>query len=465
MKKLCFLLLCSLQMTAQEFSVQKGVVMDSISVSDTLSEEFALYLPSSYETGKKYPVLLLFDGQGRGKTTAHLFSRAAERQGYILVSSNDINPEHDFLSNAQKGVRLLNRVLELGLADLRQISVSGSNGGAKVATSIPLIYKNIHGVIAVGDQWVNFDLVDRKRDFYFIGVVGDEQFTSAEMNLTAEIFEELEFPSTVYVYEGQDDWPEPALISSAVGSLTLQAMREGLRPADQELVRELSENDMGLVDMMISNGRLLNAFDLLEIMEEKYRGFLDTDAVDKKMDQLQDSRNFREQRRDQREVLEKERRLMSDFVYYLYEDVRTENFENLGWWNYQKNQLDSLAAGSGPESRMAERLKGFIPELARMAIEDIEKEKGSLESRLIAHIIRTIFDPRAFDSYKKIISLSAMDNDFGTALFYLEEMLKHGYRDKEALYEIEGTLGLKLTQDYNKIIERYFGSAKNYDHN
>ena len=222
---------------------------------------------------------------------------------------------------------------------------------------------------------------------------------------------------------------------------------------------------MGLVDMMISNGRLLNAFDLLEIMEEKYRGFLDTDAVDKKMDQLQDSRNFREQRRDQREVLEKERRLMSDFVYYLYEDVRTENFENLGWWNYQKNQLDSLAAGSGPESRMAERLKGFIPELARMAIEDIEKEKGSLESRLIAHIIRTIFDPRAFDSYKKIISLSAMDNDFGTALFYLEEMLKHGYRDKEALYEIEGTLGLKLTQDYNKIIERYFGSAKYYDHN
>ena len=53
-----------------------------------------------------------------------------------------------------------------------------------------------------------------------------------------------------------------------------------------------------------------------------------------------------------------------------------------------------------------------------------------------------------------------MDNDYPTALFYLEEMLKNGFKDLNALYEIEGTLGLKFSREYNWIIKKYLGKSR-----
>lgn len=59
-----------------------------------------------------------------------------------------------------------------------------------------------------------------------------------------------------------------------------------------------------------------------------------------------------------------------------------------------------------------------------------------------------------------MISLSAQDQDNETALFYLEQMLKNGYKDLNALYTIEGTLALKMSEKYNKLIKKYLGNSK-----
>lgn len=463
MKKIIFFLFLSLSMAAQERSLKKGVVIDSLKVSDTLDESFSLYLPIAFQGQKPWPVIFLFDDEGRGKTAAQLFKSAAEEQGYIIASSNNIKSENELVRNAEVAARLLSAVSEMLPVDYNQISTAGSMNGGKVATSIPVIFENIHGVIAVGNQWVNFDLLNRKKDFSFVGVVGDEQYTAAGMNFTANELSRLKFPSTVYTYEGNEDWPNPEIINSAVGSLTLDAMKQKLRPLDPQLVEKLYAEDLARVNKLISLQKLIKANNLLQIMEEKYDGLRSTSEVRNQMAQLQRSRNFVEQQYEDQKALEKEGRLMDDFIYYMDEDLRTSNFENLGWWNYQKNQLDSLALKGGAEGKLANRLQDFISELAMINEQQLEKNHAPLEPRLLVNMIQTIFDPTDFSSYKEIISLSAMDNDFGTALFYLEEMLKHGFKNKDELYNIEGTLGLKLTKDYNRLIEKYLGSARFHD--
>ncbi len=463
MKKIIFFLLLSLQVSAQELLIKKGVVVDDLKIADTLDDSYALYLPTTYQNGRPWPVLFVFDAEGRGRTAAQLFHSTAEEQGYIIVSSNDISRQKDLEQNLRTGARLMQHIAGILPIDVNQVSTIGSMAGARVATSIPLVFENIFGTIAVGDHWINFEMLDDNKNFMFIGIVGDEQFADSGIKSTAGALSHLRFPSQVYTYSGNEEWPQPEIVNTAVGSLTLEAMRKKYRPVDVSLVEQLYNMDISRVNKLMSNNQLMNADALLDLMEEKYKSFISLTEIRAKQDQLARSRNYTRQKREQQVVSEKEARLMDDFIYYLEEDIRTANFENLGWWNYQKNQLDSLAQRNNAEAKMALRLKDFINEYVWIKRRDLNKKRTPLESKLVANMIQTIFDPHAYEAYRNIISLSAQDSDFPTAYFYLEEMLKHGYTNLENLYNIEGTLGLRLTPEYNQIIEKYLGTSKFYD--
>ena len=60
-------------------------------LSDSISESFSLYLPTNFEVTKKWPVVFVFDSNGRGKQAVQMFMPAAEKNGYILAAPNNIN--------------------------------------------------------------------------------------------------------------------------------------------------------------------------------------------------------------------------------------------------------------------------------------------------------------------------------------------------------------------------------------
>src|SRR5690606_37212330 len=83
---------------AQQFTLKKGTVIDSIAVQDSISESFSLFLPTSFEMDKNWPILFVFDMEGKGKQAIRMYMEAAENQGYILVASNNVS---DSLSTSQ----------------------------------------------------------------------------------------------------------------------------------------------------------------------------------------------------------------------------------------------------------------------------------------------------------------------------------------------------------------------------
>ena len=463
MRKFLILFLLGLQVTAQEYSVKKGVVVDSLKVSDSLSESYALYLPTSFNSTRKWPVLFVFDPEGRGKSAAQLFKNIAEEQSYLVVSSNNISDENELVKNVETAARLMATVSRMLPIDLQQVSTAGALEGAKVASSMPLMFSEIFGVVAAGNQYMNLDLLDRKNDFAFIGIVGDEQFTATGMNLTASALHDQKHLTAIYTYAGASDWPKPDIMSSAVGSLTLQAIKNKLRPRDIQLVNQLYQEDISRANKMISAGEMLQAMYLLELMEEKYDGLKDIAEVRQRRDQMKRSGTFLKQKREEEEIMKKEDRLKTDLLYYFKEDVETANFENLGWWNFQKMKLDSLAQKGGAEAKMAKRVEGFAKEIAETTRREFLNKNPDLQNEMLVNMILTIFDPHNYNAYKRIVTLSSQDNDFETALFYFEEMLKNGYRDKEGVYDIDGTLGLKMTPDFNWLVKKYIGESRYYE--
>ena len=66
-----------------------GEVVERVACLSDPEFTYALYLPSSYTTDRGWPVLFVMDPRGRARLGLDLFREAAERLGYILVSSYD----------------------------------------------------------------------------------------------------------------------------------------------------------------------------------------------------------------------------------------------------------------------------------------------------------------------------------------------------------------------------------------
>ena len=140
------------------------------------------------------------------------------------------------------------------------------------------------------------------------------------------------------------------------------------------------------------------------------------------------------------------------------------NYANLGWWKYQMEDLSKLDKSTVLfERQMSSRLKGYINALISDNIDFIEADKQiDLEALNLLYMIKTITAPTDFSPYLKVISTSAKMEEYGTALFYLEELLKNGYTDKNELYELEHTALFRITPKFNVLVEKYLKEAR-YD--
>lgn len=87
--------------------------------------------------------------------------------------------------------------------------------------------------------------------------------------------------------------------------------------------------------------------------------------------------------------------------------------------------------------------------------------KVDKEALNFLYMLKTIISPANHEAYFKVISLSSQLDDFGgAALFYLEELLKSGYKNKSKLYSIDNTALLRITPEYNELIEKYLNDAR-----
>ncbi|MDP5062300.1 MAG: hypothetical protein NWP64_10315 [Maribacter sp.] len=115
------------------------------------------------------------------------------------------------------------------------------------------------------------------------------------------------------------------------------------------------------------------------------------------------------------------------------------------------------------EKQMSSRLRGYINALISDNIDYVAADKEpDLEALNLLYMIKTITAPNEYTSYLKVISTSSKMEDYGTALFYLEELLKNGYTDTQTLYSIEHTALFRIMPEFNEVVEKYLKGAR-YD--
>ncbi|MFD1095171.1 hypothetical protein [Salegentibacter chungangensis] len=448
---------------AQEMRLSKGSVVDSIPVSDSLSESFAIYLPHQFREDSNWPVIFVFDPEGRGKSAARLLKDVAEDQSYIIVATNENLKEDSLQANLAKASRMMNTVFNALPVDLDQVYAMGLEEGGIVASAIPLVYKKTRGVLAIGAAWVNPEFVEKSRPYMFSIASGYQDSDQFELLEITKIYEEEDYPVEFNYFEGNsEEWPSAGFMNAAVSGLSFRAVSEGLRKNDPAYVKALYENELEFAESLRRKQRYLKAYEKLEQIEEKYETFEDETREMRK--NLRRTSLYRQQKRDYRQAREEENYRKDLYYSSMGSDLVTQNFENVGWWAYQMDQLKKLQEKGNPaQQEMAHRLEGFLDSLSQYHYNTIHENKASIDTKILVSILRTVINKEDPEAYLNIIRLSGNDGDYETALLYLEDLLKTGYEDMESLYEIPGILDLKFSKEYNELIFKYLGKSKYYE--
>lgn len=449
---------------SQQMTLKKGIVIDSIPVKDSISESYSLFLPTSFEMDRNWPILLVFDMEGQGKRAVRMFQEAAEKQGYILAAPNNVNDSLSTSQNILVTGRMFNDIIRLLPIHKNRSYSAGFDSGARFASVLPIFVKGIAGVISCGAVYPNMDILNTNNLFQFIGIVGKEDYAYPEMLAGKSLMGRLKFPNHLLVFNGGHEWPNSQYLEKALEIFNLSAMAKGQLEKDEVYINETYAQNLEEIDRLIRSNKLIQADNVLDEVIAVYRVLKDSDSLKRIKRELNKNKLFKTMTRNENNTLMKESFIKEDYVYYLEEDLATYNYNNLGWWIYQMGELKKYDNSKiEAEREMGKRLLGYVNALIEDNL-DIVNSGSQVDQEVLSLLwmLKTITEPADYSYYLKIIANSAQMEDYGTSLFYLEELLKKGYTDKAELYSLENTALLRITPEFNEIVAKYLKDAR-YD--
>lgn len=392
-------LLCSLvghtAFAGEPVKLLRGAFTENVITQRDPNQTYTLYLPGNYSPDRKWPVLLVFDPRQRGTFAAELFREAAEKYGWILVSSNQTRSDGPMKPNLEAVNALWPEVNLRFASDPRRLYASGFSGGAMLALAMapkaPLA-----GVIAAGGRLAGNELEKPPRFAHF-GAAGINDFNYLEMREIDDIFALAKAPHRFEPFNGPHQWMPKELAAAAIEWMELLAMRDGLRPPDQSLIREVLSREMARGERLEREEKWIEVARLYGWVSATFEGLADvTGARARQAAVDRDPRTFR-QRRAEKRAFDYERQLLPRLHHVLV-------------------AMADPDALPGPAGKLRAELR--LDELrARVA-------KGSFEGAAAQRILESLFVQASFYLYRDAVEKSR----FPLAATYLglAEELKPG---------------------------------------
>jgi dienelactone hydrolase/ribosomal protein L29 len=222
--------------SAQE--LPRGEIVDDVQCQRDASQRYALYLPSYFTASRPWPVILTFDGSGRGREGVERYRAAAEKYGYVLAGSNN-SRNGPWNVGLEAAAAMIADVKARFPVDPSRMYTAGMSGGARVAIMVAQNSPAIAGVLASSAGYST--AFHKSERFPFFGSAGTEDFNYREMQVVDRL---MTSPHRVEIFEGGHTWLPVEMATSGVEWMEIQAIKNGLRPRDETLVGELFSKRM-----------------------------------------------------------------------------------------------------------------------------------------------------------------------------------------------------------------------------
>ena len=227
-------------------TLRRGAVTDTVRTLSDTSQTYALYLPSAYDKVHRWPVLFLMDPRGRALVPLRLFRAAAERYGYIVMSSYQTQSDGPIEPNDKAVNAMLGDAQSRLTGDPHRFYFAGFSGTGRLAWyygySIP---DNVAGLIVVGAGLPTPDLLLQKSvaktatPFAVFLSVGTTDFNYDEVRALDTKLDAFSIRHHLETFDGTHSWPPESVCTDAIIWMELQAMRDGRLAANRPWIDSL----------------------------------------------------------------------------------------------------------------------------------------------------------------------------------------------------------------------------------
>lgn len=290
--------------SASEPPLPTGAVIERVACLHDAEQTYALYLPSHYRPEGRWPILYAFDPMARGTVPTRLFSKAAERLGYIVAASN--NSRNGPVAPIRAALEAVWKDTHDRLAiDPERVYTTGMSGGTLPALLLGLAAGR--GVVACAGAVDASQFPPGKPPFAWLGIAGDADFN---FDLTKEIVEMLVERGTVArfaTFEGGHGWPPEDLAARALDWLDVSAMRAGTRPADAALVEAAHQQGQARARDLVARSRQDGAAEELATLARELEGLMPVEALRQEAQRLRQTPEAERERKQTRTLAERTR--------------------------------------------------------------------------------------------------------------------------------------------------------------
>lgn len=439
--------------------LQPGRIIERVACRNAPNQSYALYLPSNYSPGKKWPLLAAFDPGARGNAPVEHFKEAAERHGYIVCGSNNSRNGPLPLS-AEAAKAMLGDVAARFSIDDKRVYVTGFSGGARAASAIAVwLSGSVAGVIGCGAGLAASLDASPSLPFVYYGTVGVEDFNYPEMKQLDRALDSAGVAHHVEVFDGGHSWAPPEVCVRAIEWMELQAIKSGHRSRDDALIDRLFKNARDGISANESGGRAYETYAGYVAIAADFKALKDVAEFEKRAASLKGSKAVKQ-------AITKDRDQETDQIRRV-----SELFGLRGRLNTSASGSTSSTGGSyqtsappvDSETRLStlSDLKDKLADLKRKSDAKESSPERALARRVLNQFMVTLFEQSNTLIQTRKYDLAVLN------LAIDAELMPDNWR---VLYNLACAYGLKgdkrrAVETLNKAVQKGFKNAAELERN
>lgn len=452
---LVFLIVLAFDVHAADRPFVTGAFTENVATTLDPEQTYTLYLPSNYSPAKRWPLLLIFDPTQRGTEAATLFRDAAERRGWILMSSNQTRSD-EFDEADRKRNRAAIRALWAEAhtrfaADERRIYASGWSGGAmfslQLAARVPLA-----GVIGCGGRLIGDELKNARYPHF--GAAGMTDFNYVPMRQIDEQFAKNGAPHRFESFAGGHQWMPASLAAAAIDWMDIVAMKQGLLVQDDELIDTTLTSGIQRARELEEQNKLPEAIRQIVWVRETFAGLRPVTELTATLERLEADPRLGSMRAAEKRAFDFEERALNRLSTILAKVGKDETPASPGQLaaELQIVQLRSQASKGAFEGEAAQRvLASLLGELSFYRYREVIAEKNYPRAILLLTVAEQV-EPRSIGVKYNLACAYALRGDRKRALAALHRAVDSGFRNAALLQSDPDLTSLRSEPEFQDLV-------------
>ena len=354
-----------------------GKVIDAVPCVADHTQTYALYVPSTYTPTKMWPIIYVFDPEGRGRVSVDLYREVVEKYGFILAASNNSrNFQNESTANAAR--TLWDDTHVRFNLDPHRVYTMGFSGGARVATALAVRCEPcaIAGVIAHGAGYPFPP--STKEHFVYFAFIGSQDFNWPEIMALRHLKEDSSSAYRLKVFAGGHQWAPASIFNEALDWVQVKAMQSGTIPRDASFIERVFAYTEKEARDAHDNHDAITEFDAYRSLVSDFSGLKDVSELQTKLDAFKNSSEFKQGMKKQQNAIDQQRTLTQDISSDISRIADADSDSRLSLRNAIADGMNSLKRRADRAKTEDERLI-FTRAFNEVWVQGMEAGQAELE--------------------------------------------------------------------------------------